>query len=139
MKFAHSAVFVVAFGVAALPIHGQSPAGPLPTFESASVKPVTEKSTGGGFGLAPGGLYRATNFSPSSLIAVAFGGAQPLHGSQVIGAPDWAATAHYDVIARAPSAVTPQEALVMLQSLLAERFSLRMHRETREQPVYVLV
>lgn len=47
----------------------------------------------------------------------------------------------YDIVAKAEGdgAVEGQDFRPMLQSLLAERFQLRFHREMREVPVYVLV
>ena len=46
----------------------------------------------------------------------------------------------YDIFARAPGERPPSldDARVMLQSLLADRFKLKVHRETKEMPVYAL-
>jgi len=53
--------------------------------------------------------------------------------------PDWAQTAHFDIQARAIGNPTKDDMRLMMQSLLAERFHLRIHRETRVQPVYLVV
>ena len=45
----------------------------------------------------------------------------------------------YDVIAKVPAGTTKEQSLLMLQNLLAERFRLQVHRETREGQVYALV
>jgi uncharacterized protein (TIGR03435 family) len=60
---------------------------------------------------------------------------------QLIGVPGWGETEHYDISAKAPGddAITEQQARLMLRSLLAERFHLKIHNETRELPVYNLV
>src|SRR5882724_3968474 len=61
---------------------------------------------------------------------------------QIVG-PDWVVNYRsenrYDVMAKAASAVPTEELLRMFAPLLAERFRLAVHRETRAFPVYVLV
>jgi uncharacterized protein (TIGR03435 family) len=69
-----------------------------------------------------------------NLIATAYG----VRTSQVSG-PDWLADQGFDVEAKVPDG-TPKEALnVMLQSLLEERFGLKVHRDTKTGPGYALV
>jgi uncharacterized protein (TIGR03435 family) len=62
---------------------------------------------------------------------------------QVIGLPGWAGSGKeiYEISAKTPGEDTPSQARVrlMLQTLLAERFQLRFHHETREVPTYALV
>jgi uncharacterized protein (TIGR03435 family) len=62
---------------------------------------------------------------------------------QVLGLPDWGDTGHdvYDVEAKIGSSEAPtlDQARLMLQTLLTERFQLKIHHETRELPVYALV
>jgi uncharacterized protein (TIGR03435 family) len=58
---------------------------------------------------------------------------------QVLGGPDWMATDRWRIEARASSPVDEDAVLMkMLQSLLADRFGLVAHRETRRLPAYVL-
>ena len=57
---------------------------------------------------------------------------------QVVGA-DWMATERFDVNAKLPEGSTVDQIPGMMQSLLAERFGLKFHREPRELPVYALV
>jgi uncharacterized protein (TIGR03435 family) len=45
----------------------------------------------------------------------------------------------YDINATMPPSASPDEAMLMLQPLLAERLKITVHRETRELPVYALV
>jgi len=54
-------------------------------------------------------------------------------------APDWAFTERYDILAKMPEGANKDQAPEMLQSLLAERFGLKFHRENKEQPVYALI
>ena len=60
---------------------------------------------------------------------------------QVPEQPSWISSEHFDISARAPGSAAPsQEAFrQMLQTMLADRFHLRVHFETKEIPVYALV
>jgi uncharacterized protein (TIGR03435 family) len=53
--------------------------------------------------------------------------------------PDALSTDRYDVIAKAPPDTSKERRMLMLQALLAERFKLVVHRETKELPIYALV
>jgi uncharacterized protein (TIGR03435 family) len=63
-------------------------------------------------------------------------GVQPF---QVVGGPSWLTTARYEVDARARATADRDQLLLMLQSLLEERFHLKTHREMKEAPVFTLV
>jgi len=67
--------------------------------------------------------------------------AYELEPYQIIGGPKWMDSDRYDIAAKAEGEGTPAKAQVrlMLQALLADRFRLRVHRETREMLVYMLV
>jgi uncharacterized protein (TIGR03435 family) len=58
--------------------------------------------------------------------------------AQVAGAAGWIDSKRYDFEAKAEGSHTRDELVQMLQSLLAERFKLALHRETKEQQAYVL-
>ena len=57
---------------------------------------------------------------------------------KVAGGPSWLASDRFDVIAKTPPAVTPETARVMLKALLADRFGLTVHNDSRPLPVFVL-
>jgi uncharacterized protein (TIGR03435 family) len=57
---------------------------------------------------------------------------------QVVGGPDWINTAGYDIEAKPEGAVDRPRMWLMLQTLLADRFKLALHRDTRELPLYAL-
>jgi uncharacterized protein (TIGR03435 family) len=76
-----------------------------------------------------------TNRSVGTLIRAAYPSPVP----DLPGAPDWVSSEPYDVDARAGVDVPPEQMTLMLQSLLAERFNLVAHYETRDRPVYALV
>jgi len=53
--------------------------------------------------------------------------------------PGWADSEYFDIEARAEGSPDSAQKRLMLQSLLAERFKLVMHHETRQRPVFALV
>jgi uncharacterized protein (TIGR03435 family) len=120
----------------------------LPAFEEVSVRPNAASGPGGrGGGQMQPGRYVAQNLTLKNIIRRAFGaqGSQgPTSGidlleQQVAGSAEWVATDKWDVIATTGQATQPPEMRRMLQRMLAERFKLRAHWETRELPVYVLL
>ena len=56
-----------------------------------------------------------------------------------VGGSDPLSTDRYDVIAKAPGGASGEQTKQMLQTLLEDRFNLKVHRETKELPVYALV
>src|SRR5688572_5983076 len=114
---------------------------PLPSFEVASVKPTSAgPAIVGVFGGAtlrftPGGAFEANNVTLGSIIRFAYG----LRDFQTVGAPGWVDTDRFDIQARGPQGAVEKEAPQRLQSLLAERFALKAHRETRNDQIYALV
>jgi uncharacterized protein (TIGR03435 family) len=57
---------------------------------------------------------------------------------QVTG-PDWLSSERFDVNAKLPAGSTPDQIPEMLQSLLEERFQIKLHREKKELPAYALL
>lgn len=62
-----------------------------------------------------------------------------LRSFQVIGGPSWLDSTRFDINARMPAGARSDEVFPMLRSLLAERFVLKAHSESREEPIYALV
>jgi uncharacterized protein (TIGR03435 family) len=56
-----------------------------------------------------------------------------------ISGPDWMASERFDVLAKLPEGASSGQVPEMLQALLAERFKLTVHRESKEHAVYALV
>jgi uncharacterized protein (TIGR03435 family) len=112
-----------------------SASSPEPKFEVASIRP--NKSGDGSLTINtnPGGRFDAVN-APLQLLVLA---AYRLQDFQLVDVPDWLGTTRFDIRAKAEKEITYDEARPMLQSLLAERFGLRVHRETRDLPIYALV
>ena len=105
-------------------------------FEVASVKLHTSADQRMMMVAQPGGRFVALNIPLRMLIRTAY----QLQDDQIVGGPRWLATDRFDIEARAAdtgAAIHPQ-LLVMLQSLLADRFKLTTHREKRELQVFAL-
>ena len=79
--------------------------------------------------------FEATWYPLTSIINLAYG----VVGNRIEGVPEWVRRENYDIRAKAPKPSSRQEMLQMLQTLLAERFQLKAHRETRIMEVYGLV
>jgi uncharacterized protein (TIGR03435 family) len=120
----------------ALTFGGDAGARQEAAFEVASVRPNTSAANSELRALPTGRLV-ATNVTLRRLIQRAY----RLHDAQIIGTPEWAASERFDVDARmaAPPVGGPDAVFPLLQPLLADRFRLRAHMETRELPAYVLV
>jgi uncharacterized protein (TIGR03435 family) len=110
-------------------------------FEVASVKPNKDGGQGYGINRAPGGNFRTTNAPPNALITFAY----VIQSYQLIGVPDWAKNERFDITAKLgadPAPVTPpapDHMMLAMRTLLADRFKLKIHRETRELDIYALV
>jgi len=152
-----------------LPISSQilHATAPLPTFEVATIKPqapftFTMHAPAGGEKVVsqmvftgPSGKPQSPtdrvslHVTPAMLIAMAYNLQLPSEG-RIVGGPDWLKTDNYDIQAKIPDALfaemqkmppakSREQRLLMEQSLLADRFHLKAHFETRDMPVYALV
>jgi uncharacterized protein (TIGR03435 family) len=88
-------------------------------------------------GAREGDRWRATNATLRLLIQSAYRGEFPMTG-QIIGGPDWMEADRFDVMASMPQGTTAPDMIAMVRTMLAERFALRVHREERVLPVYVM-
>ena len=108
-------------------------------FEVASVKKVT----------TPGMIYGIRPIEPSGrfyaiitvrdLIMVAYGSPLALVEAQIIDAPAWTRNDRFEIIAKVAGEFSHDGFLANMRALLAERFQLRVRKETRQLPVYDLV
>jgi uncharacterized protein (TIGR03435 family) len=126
------AVMALCLVTPGVPLLAQAPQEP-PRFDAASVKPNVSGSNGVD-AYTTGGQVRATNVSLMWILGAAYG----LQDFQVVGAPEWAARDRFDVMARGAGSGADLYR-PMLRTLLAERFGLVAHNDTRELPVYALV
>jgi len=110
---------------------GQNPPGKK--FDVVSIKPNTSDDRGGGMRPVAGGIS-ASNLSVNILIQSAYN----VRPWEISGGPGWVATDRYDIEAKTDGNPTFQENLEMLRPLLEDRFRLKVHRESRQMPVYSL-
>jgi len=104
------------------------------TFEVASVKRVSgQLNNNSSMRMDPGRLT-ITNAGLKSLLRRAY----DVLPYQITG-PDWLDTETYDITATLPASATSDEFMAMMQNLLAERFKVKVHRESREMAVYAMV
>jgi uncharacterized protein (TIGR03435 family) len=128
------------------PIVAQQPPVSTPTFEVASVR-LSKDCKGGeedNIRASPGGLtmhcqtlmvliQRAYILFPSGRLSSNF------RSVAVEGGPSWLNSERYDISAKTPANASPGMITgPMMQQLLEDRFKLKIHRETREIPVYTL-
>ena len=105
-----------------------------PKFEVASIRP-SKPDTRSTFGVG-NGVSVGTNVTLKTLIAFAYG----LQQYQILDGPGWISSDHFDIEARAADPKTPPDRLrVMMQYLLADRFKLAVHRESKLSNVYDLL
>jgi uncharacterized protein (TIGR03435 family) len=133
--------------------HAQSfgaPAGTVPApdpniplyFEAASVKPSDPANPPGqGIRRQPGGRFNTFNSPARLLITFAY----QIQGYQLMGGPDWINGERYDIVAKMegdPPAIIPgsgaDHMMLATRTLLADRFKLKIHKETRELDIYAL-
>jgi uncharacterized protein (TIGR03435 family) len=109
---------------------------PSQSFDVAVIKRA-QFSTNSGLQLFDGGRLRIMNETTLLLIRLAF----QLQDAQIAGAPSWVSADLYDVEAQTgqPGRIATDQMGPLMQSLLAERFGLKFHWETRDITVYALV
>jgi len=109
---------------------GQSPR----EFEVASVRPSAEQVSQVNLGLRiTGTQVRISYMSLKDYIGMAY----RVRPNQISG-PDWLAQQRFDIVATIHASGSPTEVPAMLQALLADRFQMKVHRESKEFPVYAL-
>ena len=127
---AHPVWLTCVFVLAPLILLAQS----TPVFEVASIRLNPPGITGGRLQFPPGGKCIGSNVALDFLIQQAYG----VSDYQIIG-PGWLPVNRFEIEAQAADHSVGTEVLKqMLQNLLAERFHLKLHRETRELPVLEL-
>lgn len=112
-----------------------------PAFTVASVKPSDPGTEGIRLAFTPGGRLAASNVTLRFLIKIAYN----LRDDQIDGGPAWLASKRFNVEGKSepPVAAGGQELKtairLRLQSLLEERFQLKLTESSKEMPVYFLV
>jgi uncharacterized protein (TIGR03435 family) len=121
------AILAVIFAIA---VHAQ-------TFDAASIHESRADQSSTHLALSAGRLS-AENCTLSYIIQRAYG----LRDFQLAGGPQWVLDGNgsrFDIQAKAAATTTDDQLKLMTQTLLADRFQLKVHREMRPVPVYALV
>jgi uncharacterized protein (TIGR03435 family) len=106
-----------------------------PAFEAADVhtSAPTRNPYLRNFGLR-NGRYELRYATMVDLIKTAW----DIEAEKVLGGPNWLEYDTFDVVAKVPSGTTPETARLMLRTLLADRFKLVLHNDTKPVPTYAL-
>jgi uncharacterized protein (TIGR03435 family) len=115
----------------------KSALGEAPAFEVASVKPNNSKDghSETHFNSDKDAVkLTMVNVNMLRCIQTAYG----VKPYQIVG-PDWLKSESYDIVGTVPEHVSREKVAPMLQTLLADRFKLTLHRETKVLPIYELV
>ena len=147
---------VVCIGLGLLALAGilAQPSPPALTFDVAAIKPSAPDARGTFLNFQPPNGLRVENAPLKMLITFAY----DVREYQVLGGPDWVSSARYDILAKAErtpgSADVPDDFRKMndaqrtaklhdmrerVRTLLADRFQLAIHKESKEGSVYALV
>jgi uncharacterized protein (TIGR03435 family) len=115
----------------------QDSAGPRASFDVASIKFHPGMVTFSADPAVHGRTVTGTASTLLDLITTAYG----VRYDQISGGPNWVNSDHYDIAAKAEGegTLTKEQVRQMLQTLLADRFQLKIHRETKDVPAYALV
>jgi uncharacterized protein (TIGR03435 family) len=105
-------------------------------FEAATVKPSPPDADPrvGTMTSTPPGRLVMKNITLREAVRTAYSLLDP----ELFGGPKWIDSEHFDFDGRAATLVPRDQIMQMLQSLLADRFKVKVHRETRTLPVYAL-
>jgi len=106
---------------------------PGQTFDVAPVRPNHNSKGGANLAASPG-MLTIRNLPLRTIIGAAYGIAE----YQIKG-PPWIEHERFDIVAKTDASITDQDDMLpLLKPLLAERFQMTMHRETKQLPAYVL-
>jgi uncharacterized protein (TIGR03435 family) len=106
-----------------------------PGFLVATIKPSDPAETRDGFP-TDGHHVGCINESFAHILSVAYG----IHAKQIVGGPQWISKDRFDVngVPDVPGIPDLKQMQTMYQKLLADRFHLIFHRESREIPIYAI-
>jgi uncharacterized protein (TIGR03435 family) len=138
------ALCLTAFALLSAHLLAQVPST-VPTFEVSTVKPSSPDANNSQINMSP---FKALNVPLDAVIKFAYS-LNDGSDDQLIGAPSWLHTTKFDIITKTDDATNTQlsklsipdrlaTSRLMVQTLLADRFHLKIHHETRPLPVIAL-
>lgn len=112
------------------------PADADPSFEVATIKPNDTGATGMQALTIDGRNFRTRASSLEDLIAFSY----EVQAKQIVGGPTWISSDRYDIdaVPDVEGAPNPEQVRSMIRKLLADRFHLKFHKETRDLSAFVL-
>ena len=140
------AAMIAVGGLTASRLGAQAPQSDVPAFEVASIK-LNNSGDGRVMMQNQPGRFVATNITVRMLIRNAY----QLQDFQISGGPSWLTSDHFDINAKIEASQQdeaaagrlpgegPSRVQLMIRSLLAERFKLVVHNETKDQSIYALI
>jgi uncharacterized protein (TIGR03435 family) len=106
-----------------------------PQFDVASIKPAAPDQRNMSIRTLPGGTVNINNLSLKEIMVLAW----RIQPYQISGGLPWIESEHWDISAKPDTPPKQEELQLMIQALLADRFQLKTHFETKELPIYALV
>lgn len=146
LLLAASSLTITAFAQSSAPPQTPSATAAPPVFEAATIK-LNKSGSSSSQSSFKNGRYTATNIALKNLMNYsAYGIPEP----RILGGPKWLDSERFDIEAKVDNSTVDQmrtlsreqrklQMQAMFQQLLADRFKLSVHWETRELPVYALV
>jgi uncharacterized protein (TIGR03435 family) len=144
MRTGKLALLIAAATFAALPLRSQTSPPPKLSFEVISIKPIASRPCGTVGGTVRGDRLPMACSSLRMLLQRAYQppSTTPIAPIQIIGGPSWIDSDRWDIEAKfdcGGGALSSEQILQMVRSMLEDRFKLKAHKETREGQVYSLV
>jgi uncharacterized protein (TIGR03435 family) len=123
------------FGIACAQIAlSQNNSAPL-TYDVVSVRPSDPSAPQVGIDPLPNGIgYNAVGVPVLTMLCVMY----RIPPRQIVGGPEWLYNKNFDVLVRADHSYSIDELHIMFQNMLADRFKLKLHMESKVGPIYAL-
>ncbi len=130
--------FISILALAGIRAHGQ-PGHTAITFEAAAIKPFKDGTpiVGSGCNGGPGSDDPGRVICQYATLRMLLVQAYQVKAQEIVG-PGWLDSAHFDVAAKVPLGAAREQVPVMFRNLLAERFKVVTHRETKLLPGYAI-
>jgi uncharacterized protein (TIGR03435 family) len=125
----------IVFIIAQISAHAQVGNTAAPQFEVASIKPSAPGARGPTIYNPTHERFAIESITAKGLIAYAY----DVRDFQISGGPNWLGSVEYDIVAKPEGDASGERILAMTRNLLAERFNLALHRESKELPVLALM
>jgi uncharacterized protein (TIGR03435 family) len=122
-------------GIAPIFIQAQTAVTAASKFEVATIKRSAPGARGPTIYNPTRGRFAVDAITTKDFIAYAY----DVREFQISGGPTWLGSEQYDIVAKPEGDASGEKILAMARSLLAERFDLTVHRESKEMPVFVLM